>query len=93
MSVESVIQSSNFILCCPLLLLPQIPAKIRVFSIITIPSICITLLCMVLSNPHINAIRWLILTVKKINNNDTEVYSNLCKLMQITQLVNSTLGT
>ena len=32
MSVESVIQSSNFILCCPLLLLPQIPAKIRVFS-------------------------------------------------------------
>ena len=32
MSIESVMQSSHFILCCPLLLLPPIPPRIRVFS-------------------------------------------------------------
>ena len=32
MSVESVMPSSHLILCCPLLLLPQIPPSIRVFS-------------------------------------------------------------
>ena len=31
-SIESVIPSSHFILCCPLLLLPPIPPIIRVFS-------------------------------------------------------------
>ena len=32
MSIESVMPSSHLILCCPLLLLPPIPPKIRVFS-------------------------------------------------------------
>ena len=32
MSIESVMTSSHLILCCPLLLLPPIPASIRVFS-------------------------------------------------------------
>ena len=32
MSIESVMPSSNLILCHPLLLLPQIPPRIRVFS-------------------------------------------------------------
>ena len=32
MSIESVMPSSHLILCCPLLLLPQIPPSIRVFS-------------------------------------------------------------
>ena len=32
MSIESVMPSSNIILCCPLLLLPPIPPSIRVFS-------------------------------------------------------------
>ena len=32
MSIESVMQSSHLILCCPLLLLPPIPPSIRVFS-------------------------------------------------------------
>uniref|UniRef100_A0AC11DZU5 Uncharacterized protein n=2 Tax=Ovis aries TaxID=9940 RepID=A0AC11DZU5_SHEEP len=32
MSIESVMPSSHFILCCPLLLLPSIPPSIRVFS-------------------------------------------------------------
>ena len=32
MSMESVMSSSHFILCCPLLLLPLIPPSIRVFS-------------------------------------------------------------
>ena len=32
MSIESVMQSSHFILCRPLLLLPPIPPSIRVFS-------------------------------------------------------------
>ena len=32
-SIESVMPSSHLILCCPLLLLPPIPASIRVFSI------------------------------------------------------------
>ena len=32
MSIESVMPSSHLILCCPLLLLPQIPLSIRVFS-------------------------------------------------------------
>ena len=32
MSIESVMPSSHLILCCPLLLLPPIPARIRVFS-------------------------------------------------------------
>ena len=32
MSIESVMPSSNLILCCPLLLLPPIPPNIRVFS-------------------------------------------------------------
>ena len=32
MSIESVMLSSHFILCCPLLLLPPIPPSIRVFS-------------------------------------------------------------
>ena len=32
MSVESVMPSSHLILCCPLLLLPPIPPRIRVFS-------------------------------------------------------------
>ena len=32
MSIESVVPSSHFILCCPLLLLPQIPTSIKVFS-------------------------------------------------------------
>ena len=32
MSIESVIPSNHFILCCPLLLLPPIPPSIRVFS-------------------------------------------------------------
>ena len=32
MSIESVMPSSHLILCCPLLLLPPIPASIRVFS-------------------------------------------------------------
>ena len=31
-SIESVMPSSHLILCCPLLLLPPIPASIRVFS-------------------------------------------------------------
>ena len=31
-SIESVMPSSNLILCCPLLLLPPIPPSIRVFS-------------------------------------------------------------
>ena len=31
-SIESVMPSSHLILCCPLLLLPQIPPSIRVFS-------------------------------------------------------------
>ena len=31
-SIESVMPSSHFILCCPLLLLPPIPLSIRVFS-------------------------------------------------------------
>ena len=31
-SIESVMPSSHLILCCPLLLLPQIPPNIRVFS-------------------------------------------------------------
>ena len=30
--IESVMPSSHLILCCPLLLLPSIPASIRVFS-------------------------------------------------------------
>ena len=32
MSIELVMSSSHFILCCPLLLLPTIPPSIRVFS-------------------------------------------------------------
>ena len=32
MSIESVMPSSHFYLCCPLLLLPPIPPTIRVFS-------------------------------------------------------------
>ena len=32
MSIESVMPSSHLILCCPLLLLPQIPPSIRLFS-------------------------------------------------------------
>ena len=32
MSIESVMPSNNFILCCPLLLLPSIFPSIRVFS-------------------------------------------------------------
>ena len=32
MSIESVMPSSNLVLCCPLLLLPLIPPSIRVFS-------------------------------------------------------------
>ena len=32
MSIESVMPSNHLILCCPLLLLPPIPPKIRVFS-------------------------------------------------------------
>ena len=32
MSIKSVMPSSHHILCCPLLLLPQIPPRIRVFS-------------------------------------------------------------
>ena len=32
MSIESVVPSSNLILCCPLLLLPPIPPSIRIFS-------------------------------------------------------------
>ena len=32
MSIKSVMPSSHFILCCPLLLLPPIPPSIRVFS-------------------------------------------------------------
>ena len=32
MSIESVMPSSHLILCCPLLLLPPIPPRIRVFS-------------------------------------------------------------
>ena len=32
MSIESVMPSSHLILCCPLLLLPQTPPSIRVFS-------------------------------------------------------------
>ena len=32
MCIESVVPSSHLILCCPLLLLPQIPPSIRVFS-------------------------------------------------------------
>ena len=32
MSIKSVMPSSHFILCCPLLLLPLIPPSIRVFS-------------------------------------------------------------
>ena len=32
MCIESVMPSSHFILCCPLLLLPQIPPSIKVFS-------------------------------------------------------------
>ena len=32
MSIESVMPSNHLILCCPLLLLPQIPPSIRVFS-------------------------------------------------------------
>ena len=32
MSIESVMPSSHLILCCPLFLLPPIPASIRVFS-------------------------------------------------------------
>ena len=32
MSIESVMPSNHFILCCPLLLLPRIPPSIRVFS-------------------------------------------------------------
>ena len=32
MTVESVMPSNHFILCCPLLLLPSIPHSIRVFS-------------------------------------------------------------
>ena len=32
MSIESVMPSSHFVLCCPLLLLPPIPPSIRVFS-------------------------------------------------------------
>ena len=32
MSIESVMQSSHLILCCPLFLLPLIPPRIRVFS-------------------------------------------------------------
>ena len=32
MSIESVVPSSHLILCCPLFLLPSIPASIRVFS-------------------------------------------------------------
>ena len=32
MSIKSVMPSSHFILCCPLLLLPPIPPIIRVFS-------------------------------------------------------------
>ena len=32
MSIESVMPSNHFILCCPLLLLPSIPPSIRVFS-------------------------------------------------------------
>ena len=31
-SIESVMPSSHFILCCPLLLLPPVPPSIRVFS-------------------------------------------------------------
>ena len=34
MSIKSVMSSSHLILCCPLLLLPPIPASLRVFSII-----------------------------------------------------------
>ena len=32
MSIKSVMPSSHFILCCPLLLLPPIPPSIRIFS-------------------------------------------------------------
>ena len=32
MSIESVISSSHLILCCPLLLLPAVPPRTRVFS-------------------------------------------------------------
>ena len=32
MSIESVMSSNHFMLCCPLLLLPTIPPSIRVFS-------------------------------------------------------------
>ena len=32
MSIESVMPSSHFIFCCPLILLPPIPPSIRVFS-------------------------------------------------------------
>ena len=32
MSIESVMPSSHLILCCPLLLLPPIPPRIRIFS-------------------------------------------------------------
>ena len=32
MPIESVMPSSHLILCCPLLLLPPIPSRIRVFS-------------------------------------------------------------
>ena len=32
MSIESVMPPNHLILCCPLLLLPQIPSSIRVFS-------------------------------------------------------------
>ena len=32
MSIKSVMLSSHFILCCPLLLLPLIPLRVRVFS-------------------------------------------------------------
>ena len=32
MSIESVMPSNHLILCCPLLLLPQIPPSIRIFS-------------------------------------------------------------
>ena len=32
MSIESLMPSSHFILCCPLLLLPPIPPSIKIFS-------------------------------------------------------------
>ena len=32
MSIESVMPSNHFVLCCPLLLLPSVPPSIRVFS-------------------------------------------------------------